>query len=96
MAQINQENGRWVVTGPMTMAQVNALLSESNVLPPPKEIDLSEVSDVDTTAVSLIFEWMRQAQDRKSRIVITNLPDNLVSLAELYGVTDLLPQASSH
>lgn len=96
MAQIRQEDGRWIVTGPMTMKQVNALLSESSALPPANEIDLSEVSDVDTSAVSLLFEWMRQAQGRNSKISIVNLPANLVSLAELYGVTDLLPKTPSN
>lgn len=96
MAQITQEDNCWRVSGPMTVDQVNALLAESRALSTPKEIDLGQVSDVDTTAVSLLFEWQRQAQAQKSKITFSNLPDNLVSLAKLYGVSELIPQASSH
>ena len=96
MAQITQEESRWLVSGPMTVANVNALLDESGALSTPKEIDLGQVSDVDTTAVSLLFEWQRQAHAHKSKVTFTNLPDNLVSLAKLYGVSELIPQAHSN
>ena len=96
MAQIVQKDNRWLVSGAMTVDQVNALLAESSALAMPGVIDLGQVSDVDTTAVSLLFEWQRQAQARQSSIRFINLPDNLVSLAKLYGVSDLIPQAQSH
>jgi phospholipid transport system transporter-binding protein len=96
MAQITQQDNRWLISGPMTVDQVNALLAESRTLPMPAEIDLSQVSDVDTTAVSLLFEWQRQARNQNSKISFSNLPDNLASLATLYGVSELIPQAASH
>lgn len=96
MAQITQEENRWRVSGPMTVDQVNALLAESGALSTPREIDLGQVSEVDTTAVSLLFEWQRQAQAQNTSIAFINLPDNLVSLAQLYGVAELIPQDSSH
>lgn len=80
----------------MTVDQVNALLAESSALVMPGEIDLGQVSEVDTTAVSLLFEWQRQAQAKRSTITFVNLPDNLVSLAKLYGVSDLIPQTPTH
>ena len=78
------------------MSQVNALLAESAILPvvPEVEIDLAAVSDVDTASISLLFEWLRQAKTRKSKATFTNLPQNLTSLATLYGVLDLIPQSS--
>jgi phospholipid transport system transporter-binding protein len=96
MPQITQKDNRWLVSGPMTVDQVNVLLEESGALAVPGEIDLGQVSDVDTTAVSLLFEWQRQAQAKQSTIRFVNLPDNLVSLAKLYGVSELIPQAVSH
>jgi len=80
----------------MTVDQVNALLAESRAFSMPGEIDLSQVSDVDTTAVSLLFEWQRQARNQNSKISFSNLPENLASLATLYGVSELIPQANSH
>ena len=96
MAQITQKDGRWLISGAMTVDQVNALLAESGALATPTEIDLAQVSDVDTTAVSLLFEWQRRAQAHQSKIIFSNLPDNLVSLAQLYGVTELIPLAPAH
>lgn len=96
MARITQKDNCWLVSGPMTVDQVNALLEESRALAIPGEIDLGQVSDVDTTAVSLLFEWQRHAQAKQSTIRFINLPDNLVSLAKLYGVSELIPQAATH
>ena len=96
MAQITQHGSRWLVSGAMTVAQMNALLAESAALAATDqvEIDLKAVSDVDTTAISLLFEWLRQAYTRKSKVVFSNLPQNLTSLATLYGVLELIPQST--
>jgi phospholipid transport system transporter-binding protein len=96
MAKITQKDNCWLVSGPITVDQVNALLEESRALTIPGEIDLGQVTEVDTTAVSLLFEWQRQAQASQSAIRFINLPDNLVSLARLYGVSDFIPQAAAH
>jgi phospholipid transport system transporter-binding protein len=95
LAQIRQEGNRWLVSGAMTMAQVNALLAQSSALSVTNEleVDLAEVTDVDTTTISLLFEWLRQACGRKCKVTFVHLPENLVSLATLYGVLELLPQS---
>ena len=80
----------------MSMPHVDALLAESASLEATKdiEIDLSAVSDVDTATISLLFEWLRQAHSRKCKVTYANLPENLASLATLYGVLELIPQVS--
>lgn len=95
MAQITQQDERWQVNGPMTVQQAKALLAEG-VLPAGGnlEIDLSGVSDVDTAALSLLFEWMRRAAARNCQLTFAHLPENLASLATLYGVLDLIPHSS--
>lgn len=96
MGQIKQEGNRWQVSGAMTMPQVQALLLESGALTATAEtqIDLAAVSEVDTATISLLFEWLREAYARKCKITFANLPQNLTSLATLYGVLDLIPQSS--
>lgn len=95
MAQIKQEGNRWLVSGDMTISQVNVLLAEGLALPvtPELEIDLAAVSDVDTVSISLLFEWLRRANAEKSKATFVNLPQNLISLATLYGVLELIPQS---
>lgn len=96
MAQIIKEQDRWTVSGDMTIAHVESLLAESNNLKMSKalQIDLGAVTDVDTSTISLLFEWLRAAYANKCKITFANFPANLVSLATLYGVVELLPQAS--
>ncbi|HSH97327.1 MAG: lipid asymmetry maintenance protein MlaB [Methylophilaceae bacterium] len=96
MANITQQENRWLITGAMTMPHICGLLDESTQLPMNKsfEIDLGEVTDVDTATISLLFEWLRSAHVHKSKLTFANFPENLVSLATLYGVLELLPQAA--
>jgi phospholipid transport system transporter-binding protein len=54
-------------------------------------IDLAQVEAVDSAAVSLLLSWLRRAQRDQLAISFANVPDNLLSLARLYGVAELLP-----
>lgn len=56
------------------------------------EVDLAEAIEVDSAALSLLLEWLRQAQARGTSLVFSNLPANLISLATLYGILDFIPQ----
>jgi phospholipid transport system transporter-binding protein len=53
-------------------------------------IDLAQVSRVDSSAVAVLLGWQRAALDRAAVLNIINPPVSLISLATLYGVTDLL------
>ena len=53
-------------------------------------VDLSGVTEVDSAAVSLLLEWRRAAARANRRVDFFNLPNNLRSLADLYGVSRLL------
>ena len=79
----------------MTIANVRSLLSEGarQIQGPEITIDLAGVTEVDSTAVSLLLEWRRQAAGANRTLRYVNLPANLKSLAELYGVSELLGEA---
>jgi phospholipid transport system transporter-binding protein len=84
--------GRCALQGPVTIASVQLLLEEGDrsIAGPEVTVDLAGVTEVDSTAISLLLEWRRRAA-RENRVVrYVNLPANLKSLAELYGVTELL------
>lgn len=53
-------------------------------------IDLGQVQESDSTAISLLLEWQRGAKARGWKVRYANLPANLHSLAEVYGVLELL------
>jgi phospholipid transport system transporter-binding protein len=54
------------------------------------EIDLAQLTVVDSAAVATLVAWRRAAQERGAALHFLNLPPNLRSLAELYGVADWL------
>lgn len=58
-------------------------------------VDLEQVLTVDSAAVSLLLVWVRQAQSNGSDLSFINIPENLLSLANLYGVTEMLPLQSN-
>lgn len=84
--------GRAVLAGPVTLANVNAVLDEGHRVFKAANlvVDLAGVTDVDSTAVSLLLEWRRAALRDKREIGYVNYPENLKSLIKLYGVSELL------
>ena len=89
---ISCDGERCTVQGPVTIAKATTVLAESaGVFTNPRTIvDLSGVTEVDSAAVSLLLEWRRQAAKTGRTIEFANVPANLRSLAELYGVLELL------
>ena len=94
MGAVRREGSCLKLGGPVHMSNVPALLAEASPLLGPDIdcIDLAEVTEVDSAAVSLLQEWQRQAARRGARLRFAHLPPALKSLAALYGVTDLLPE----
>jgi len=86
------EGGRCTVQGPITIENVETLLGEGKELLTAAQltVDLAAVTEVDSSALSLLLEWRREARRNGRAISFLNLPANLKSLAELYGVTELL------
>ena len=54
-------------------------------------IDLRQIQAVDSAAVSLMLLWLREAQRSKVNLSFAHVPENLLSLARLYDVAELLP-----
>ncbi len=89
---ISREAGRIRITGPLTHETVRTLYDgglqagATSAL----EIDLAEVGAVDSAAVSLLLAWLREAQRSNLTLQFLHVPDNLLSLARLYGVAEML------
>ena len=79
------------------MRNVTAVLEESRRLFNGTRVvvDLSGITELDSAAVSLLLEWRRGARAANREIDFVNIPANLKSLADLYGVSDLLTKSSS-
>jgi phospholipid transport system transporter-binding protein len=92
---IVREGDHYFIEGALTMATVPTALAEGRELfdGPRVQVDLSRVTQVDSSAVSLLLEWVRAASRSDRTMLYTDLNANLQSLAALYGVSDLLPGA---
>ncbi|WP_137936681.1 STAS domain-containing protein [Chitinivorax sp. B] len=53
-------------------------------------LDMSGVDDVDSSAVALLLAWARRAREQSISIRCEQAPDNVLSLAALYGADGLL------
>jgi phospholipid transport system transporter-binding protein len=89
------DGDRLAVQVPMTLASATALLKEGVAAldGADRVFDLAAVTDVDSSGLAVVFGWLRAAQAKGKTIRIANPPRNLLSLAEVYGVADLLPLA---
>lgn len=87
------ENACCRIAGAVTVDSVGGLLRElrpqlDNGL---STLDFSGVDAVDSSALALIFSAMRQARQGGRSLTCIGLPASFATLAELYGVSDLLP-----
>lgn len=92
MAQIAQIDTHWEITGHVLIGTVSQLLATSKTLSLSNNtvIDFAKVEDIDTSTISLILEWKRRAQLENQPVTFVNLPANLTSLTQLYGVAELI------
>lgn len=92
---IERTGDRLRVTVPMVIANASALLEagRSRLTAGESVFDLSAVGDADSSALTLLFAWQRTAQANGLTLRIDNPPASMVSLAALYGVSELLPFA---
>ena len=89
---ITQQGDRLLFDGAVTIATVSALLAQVRALlvPGVSVLDFKGVTEVDSAAVALALECMREARRRKLALSLANLPEAMRPLAELYAVSDLL------
>jgi len=87
------EANRCRITGAVTVDSVGGLLRE---LQPQfakgvDTLDFSGVEHADSAALALVFSAMRQAGQAGRTLVLSGLPAGFTTLAELDGVSELLP-----
>ena len=89
---IEFEPNLWKLSGSITYVDIPRLIEKTKNFnwSDSVQIDLSQVRHVDTSALSLIFEFKRNAKRNNQIVTISTPPKNLLKLAKLYGVEDLI------
>jgi len=93
---IRREGDVYRVEGPVTIENVRGVIEEGRRVFSGEDlrVDLGGLENVDSSALSMLLEWMRDAAASGRRVRYLNVPENLASLARVYGVLDHLPLAA--
>jgi phospholipid transport system transporter-binding protein len=89
---IRREGRRMFIGGPVTLANVANVLEEGrrHLEEGVRAVDLSEVTDMDSSLLAALLTWLRDARNRDHELTFANLPDSLQTISRLYGVDGLL------
>jgi phospholipid transport system transporter-binding protein len=94
---IRRDGDRLIIAGPVTLANVAQLVEEAKT--PLAEgvsaVDLGEVTDLDSSLLAVLIDWLREAKAQGRTLTYARLPEDLRTLAQLYGMAELLPQDSA-
>jgi len=86
------DDNRLRVSGELSMATVPALLAQNSLRDMRGDIavDLQDVERADSAGVALLIEWQRAARRQQQNICFQNIPSQMLSIARLSGVDELL------
>jgi len=89
---IVREGARMVLSGPVTLANVAAVLEEGrrHLEDGVESVDLAGVTEMDSALLALLLAWQREAKSRDRSLTLANPPQALSTIARLYGVDTLL------
>jgi phospholipid transport system transporter-binding protein len=85
--------GSFRIVGPMTFETAVSLLKQSDmcfVTEKQIRIDFTQVPETDSAGLALLIEWKRAARAREREVKFENLPSQLVALARISEVDELL------
>ena len=90
---IRRDGDRMMVSGPVTLASVDPLLDAGLecVRAGAQVVDLAGVGEFDSSLVAAALAWLREAQRAGRSLELANAPKGFSTLAQLYGIGDLLP-----
>ena len=58
-------------------------------------VDLEQVTEVDSTIISMLLEWLRAVHQKGYQLQVINMPASLTSLIQLYGIVELIPVSTN-
>lgn len=92
----NQGDGRFEILGELSfqtavsaLEQSKAVFSQHSII----EIDLAGVTRVDSAGLALMLEWVNWARNSAHDLRFSNIPPQIVSIAQISEVEDMLYRA---
>ncbi len=81
---------RLPLVGTIDVSNAHQWLSRWPEAPGVVMVDAAGLERADSAAVALLLAWRRRANARGQRLIVTNAPAALRTLAQIYGVEALL------
>ena len=96
---VRLSDGRYELAGELDFDSVPLLLEQAERLfatDPAKStvVDLAAVNRGNSAALGLLLEWVRMFQQQNREIHFRHVPDELLAIAHVSDLDDLLPVAS--
>ena len=95
---IRRDGDSLFLDGALTLETVSELAGavQEHLRQGARVVDFRGVTEVDSAALALALEWLRQTAESKSKtgLRLANLPVAMQNLAKLYGVSELLQPAT--
>jgi len=90
----DSKNNLIQISGELSFATVNQVLEQSEKMFEPiidLDIDLAEVSRSDSAGLALLVHWIKQANSSNKKIVFHNIPKQMLAIADVSGLNEILP-----
>jgi len=87
------DDGRLLLSGELSLVTVPVLLKQAQLQSDGEGeicIDLQDVQRADSAGVALLIEWRRMARKQQRNIRFQNTPSQMLAIARLSGVDELL------
>ena len=88
-----QKPGLYIIDGDLTFSSIDKKTAKSFSFPKTAKqltIDLKRVKTTDSAGLALIIEWIKYAQKNKIQLLLENIPEQLLSIARLSGVEQMI------
>jgi phospholipid transport system transporter-binding protein len=94
---ITRDGDRIMVAGAVTLQNVTNVLAEgqAHIRAGASVIDLAAVTELDSSLLAAVLAWIREARQDRKALAVANMPKDLQTLAQLYGIENLLPVQSA-
>ncbi len=87
-------DGGFLLSGALTFDTVPALWRQSTAQfnnADALTLDLQGITHTDSAGLALLIEWMRTARNRNKTIAFRNIPPQMLAIAKVSGVEQILP-----
>jgi phospholipid transport system transporter-binding protein len=92
-ALVDNGAGSWLLQGELDFESVPAVLRHAGarMLGSGRlEVDLKAVTRADSAGLALLVEWLRESETAGNEIVFINVPPQLLSIARVCGLNEIL------